>query len=140
MMPPDVADATYEKHRKFYDDLQREIAKAAGRGAVTDPDAAIAQAHANGNRPSNRLVRIAKKSKAAVILISGCQDDQTSMDGDRNGAFTEQLLNVWDGGAYEGNYTKFHAAIVKRMPRTQTPNLFKLGAAGRFVKEEPFSV
>ena len=33
-----------------------------------------------------------------MILISGCQDNQTSMDGDHNGAFTEQLLRVWDQG------------------------------------------
>ena len=44
-----------------------------------------------------------------MILISGCQDNQTSMDGDHNGAFTEQLLNVWNHGAFKGNYATFHA-------------------------------
>ncbi len=29
-----------------------------------------------------RLSAVAKKFKAAVILISGCQDNQTSLDGD----------------------------------------------------------
>jgi hypothetical protein len=140
MMPPRVADATYKKHQQFYDAIQRQIAQAAGRASVTDPDAALAQAHANGNGASNRLIRIAKKAKAGVILISGCQDSQTSLDGDRNGAFTEQLLNVWANGTFQGNYTKFHAAIVKRMPRTQTPNLFQLGATARFAKQVPFSV
>jgi hypothetical protein len=138
MMPPAVAARTYEKHKKFYDQLQKGIKKAAGNGKVTDPDAALANIHA-GNT-SDRLIRIGKKSKAAVILVSGCQDSQTSMDGDKNGAFTEQLLSVWDGGAYRGTYTKFHAAIVKAMPKSQRPNLFTLGAAAKFKQQQPFSV
>ena len=93
MMPPDVAMRTYEAHKTFYDKLQRDVAKAAGKSRVQDPDAALANAHA---ATSARLTRIGKKCKAAVILISGCQDNQTSMDGDENGAFTEQLLQVWD--------------------------------------------
>ena len=73
--------------------------------------------------------------KASVILISGCQDNQTSMDGDHNGAFTEQLLHVWNHGTFAGNYAQFHAAIKARMPRTQTPNLFTLGPVGTFLTE-----
>ena len=83
---------------------------------------------------------IAKRCKASVILISGCQDNQTSMDGDHNGAFTEQLLRVWDDGSFEGNYAQLHAAIKARMPRTQVPNLFTLGRAGRFLAARPFKV
>ena len=75
-----------------------------------------------------------------VILISGCQDNQTSMDGEHNGAFTEQLLKVWNQGAFQGNYANFHARIRARMPATQTPNLFTLGAAGPFLAQEPVSM
>ena len=78
------------------------------------------------------LTAIAGKVKAAVILISGCQDNQTSLDGDHNGAFTEQLLRVWDDGTSTGTYAKFHAAIKGRLPSTQSPNLFTLGPAAAF--------
>ena len=137
MLPPVVAARTYDAHKAFYDELQRSVAKAAGHLRAMDPDTALANVHATN---SQRLTRIDKKSKAAILLISGCQDDQTSMDGDRNGAFTEQLLRVWNRGKYRGTYTKFHAAIRSAMPRTQQPNLFTLGRAASFAKEQPFSV
>lgn len=81
-----------------------------------------------------------KKFKAAVILISGCQDNQTSLDGAHNGAFTEQLLKVWSAGGFKGNYVRFHADITAGLPSSQTPNLFTLGAAGTFLKQKPFTV
>jgi len=137
MMPLAVAMRTYREHQAFYDKLQRDVAQASGKASVTDPDAALAHAHV---AVSPRLTAIAKDSKAAIILISGCQDNQTSMDGDHNGAFTEQLLQVWNDGKYRGNYAKFHAAITARMLSTQTPNFFTLGPAASFASEEPFSV
>lgn len=134
MMPPAVAIRTYREHQAFYNKLQHDVAKAAGKGAV-DPDSALAQLAV-----SPRLTAIAKDCKAAVILISGCQDNQTSMDGDHNGAFTEQVLTAWNHGNYRGNYAKFHAAVKAGLPSDQTPNLFTLGAAARFLRQQPFSV
>jgi metacaspase-1 len=135
MMPPAVAMRTYRDHQAFYDQLQRQVAAVAGTRSVADPDAALA---ALAVRP--RLTTLAAECKASVILISGCQDNQTSMDGDHNGAFTEQLLRVWDHGSYIGNYAKFHAAIKAGMEATQTPNLFSLGPVTGFVKQNPFTV
>jgi hypothetical protein len=135
MMPPAVAMRTYREHQPFYDKLQRDVAKAAGIAATPDPDSALARIVV-----SRRLTAIAKRCKASVILISGCQDNQTSMDGDHNGAFTEQLLRVWDDGSFDGNYALLHAAIKARMPRTQVPNLFTLGRAGKFLAARPFTV
>jgi hypothetical protein len=134
-MPPEVARRVYEAHRDFYDKLQQDLERRAGKAAVGDPDAALDKVAV-----SSRLTAIVKKFKPAAILISGCQDNQTSMDGERNGAFTEQLLRVWAGGAFRGNYAQFHAAIKAGMPATQTPNFFVLGPAGRFVRQTPFSV
>jgi hypothetical protein len=134
LMPPTVAERTYAAHKAFYDKLQRDVAKAAG-GKTIDPDTALAQVAVSG-----RLTAIAGKFKAAAILISGCQDNQTSMDGDKNGAFTEQLLNVWNKGAFKGNYAVFHARIRARLPETQSPNLFTLGQTGRFLKQVPFAI
>ena len=135
MMPPAVAARTYRRHQKFYDDLQRAVKAQSKTAASLDPDTALAHVAV-----SNRLTSIASGCKAAVLLISGCQDNQTSMDGDHNGAFTEQLLKVWNHGAYTGTYAKFYAAIKAAMPHTQTPNLFTLGRAAAFVRQQPFSV
>jgi hypothetical protein len=62
------------------------------------------------------------------------------MDGEHNGAFTEQLLKIWDGGAFRGDYNAFHAHIRSGMPRSQSPNLFVLGRAAAFLKQKPFTV
>ena len=78
---------------------------------------------------------------AAVLLISGCQDHQLSIDGPDNGAFTGALLEVWDGGRFEGTYQDFHAAIRAELPRTQSPNLMLMGAAApALAREQPFRV
>ena len=134
-MPPSVAERTYREHRTFYDRLQRNVARAAGRDGVPDPDAMLAHVVV-----SPRLTAIAKRFKAAAILLSGCQDNQTSLDGDRNGAFTEQLLRVWKRGSFRGNYVAFHARIQARMPADQTPNLFTLGSAAAFAAQRPFQI
>jgi len=65
---------------------------------------------------------------SSVILISGCQDNQTSMDGQTNGLFTEKLLAVWNNGSFQGTLPQFHTAIVALMPSEQTPNYFTVGA------------
>ena len=135
MMPLAVGIRTYREHQAFYDKVQRDVAEAAGKASAPDPDSILAQIAV-----SPRLTAIAKQFKPAVILISGCQDNQTSMDGDHNGAFTEQLLKVWNHGGYRGNYAKFHAAIKAGLPASQTPNLFTLGAAARFARQQPFNV
>ncbi len=133
-MPDAVAMRTYREHQAFYDKIQKDVAAAAGK-PVVDPDNALAQVAASG-----RLSAIASKFDASLILISGCQDNQTSMDGEHNGAFTEQVLKVWNQGAFKGNYANLHARVKARMPASQTPNLFTLGTTGRFLAETPFKV
>jgi hypothetical protein len=135
MMPPAVAMRTYRAHQAFYDKIQHDVAREAGKASTPNPDSALARIAV-----SRRLTAIANDCKASAILVSGCQDNQTSMDGDHNGAFTEQLLQVWDHGKFKGNYAQFHAAIKAHMPRTQVPNLFTLGPVGKFLTERPFSV
>ena len=136
MMPPSVAMRTYREHQAFYDELQQ----GRRRRRRGKPRRSIRMRRSRTSPSATALTAIAAKCKAAVILISGCQDNQTSMDGDHNGAFTEQLLKVWNHGGIEGNYAKFHAAIKARMPPTQTPNLFTLGPAAVFAQQQPFSV
>ena len=134
LMPESVAMRTYRDHKAFYDRIQRDTAAAAGR-PVVDPDTALAQVAVSG-----RLSAIAARMAASVVLISGCQDNQTSMDGDHNGAFTEQVLNVWNQGKFSGNHAAFHARVRSRLPATQSPNLFTLGSAGLFLAQTPFTV
>jgi metacaspase-1 len=133
LMPPAVAMLTYRSHQKFYDGLQQELAKANGKSV--DPDAALANVTI-----SHRLTAIVKRFNPAVILISGCQDNQTSLDGDHNGLFTEQLLKVWKNGAFTGSYARFHKQILAGMPPDQSPNLFALGPAAKFLTQKPFQV
>jgi hypothetical protein len=79
--------------------------------------------------------------KASVLLISGCQDDQTSADGDFNGLFTGTLKSVWANGGFAGAYKAFHKAIVAKMPASQKPALFPTGAANStFIAQTPFTV
>jgi metacaspase-1 len=135
-MPTAVALRTYRDHRRFYDRLQQDVAAAAEKAGIVDPDTALAAVAAT----SGRLTKIARRMKPRVILISGCQDNQSSYDGDNNGAFTERLLTVWNNGRFNGNYAQFHATIKAGMPPVQTPNLFTMGSASKFLLEPPFSV
>jgi hypothetical protein len=112
-MPVDVASRTYGKNKAFYDRIM-----------------------------NNAQLRSARETvKAAVLLISGCQDNQLSADGDFNGLFTSQLLQVWKNGAFKGNYKNFHAEIVRRMPPEQTPNYFRVGKSDpQFERQTPFTI
>lgn len=112
-IPADVSLRTYRKNREFYDQILKN-------DKLRDSQDAI---------------------KASCLLISGCQDNQLSLDGAFNGLFTSQLLSVWKEGTFKGNYKKFHQSIVKRMPPDQTPNLYTVGQINRkFETQKPFSI
>lgn len=112
MMPPDVALRTYRRNKALYDGIQKQI-------------------------PAGDKTRV----RATVILISGCQDNQTSLDGARNGLFTEKLRKVWGKGRFAGGYKLFRDRIAKQMPATQSPNYYVVGAANpAFEKQKPFTI
>jgi hypothetical protein len=112
-LPPDAALRTYRQNKAFYDRILKAKVLAEKQPAV----------------------------KATVLLISGCQDNQLSADGDFNGLFTAQLLKVWKNGAFKGDYRKFHKMIVSRMPPDQTPKYSRVGAANpKFEDQKPFTV
>lgn len=134
LMPLAVGEKVYAAHAKFYDKLQLDVAKQAG-GKLADPDAALAQVAVSGP-----TLAVAGRFNASLILISGCQDNQTALDGARNGAFTEALLKVWNGGAFVGTYAGLHARVKARLPASQTPNLFTLGSVGKFIAQSPFTL
>lgn len=136
MLPPAIARRTYEQHKAFYDRLQHDVAKVAGKSGQVDPDAVLASL----GTASSRLTQIAGELQPAIVLISGCQDNQTSMDGEHNGLFTENLLRVWKSGRFEGDHRLFHAKIRAGMPPSQSPRLYVLGRAAAFLKQRPFTL
>ena len=151
MMPAAVGERVYTRHQVQYDKLQADVAlraaaarkvdAAAAARAPVDPDAALAQLTAGATTgAAGQATALVGRFKPAVLLISGCQDNQTSMDGDHNGAFTEQLLRVWNHGQFKGDYASLHARVRAQLPPTQSPNLFTLGPAAGFLKQAPFVV
>ena len=81
------------------------------------------------------------KLKATVQLISGCQDNQYSEDGDYNGVFTAALLDVWSSGSFDGDYMNFHRKIAQKMPVHQSPNHLVFGGSpDDFREQAPFQI
>jgi hypothetical protein len=109
-MPRELVGRAYRAQRKLYDSLQE--ARPKGESDIA----------------------------AQVMLISGCQDSQTSMDGPFNGAFTGALLRVWNDGAFKGSYRSFHRKIQQQLPLTQQPNLMTLGKGAGFAEQRPFTI
>jgi metacaspase-1 len=111
-MPPNQAVRTYRQNRKFYDPILKQPA------------------------PSPAAV------KASVLLISGCQDNQLSSDGDFNGLFTGRLKLVWNDGRFAGEgYEDFRKEISSKMPPTQSPQLdHALVRDPAFLGQRPFTI
>jgi metacaspase-1 len=111
-VPRDVMVATYRANAPAYDEIQTAL-------------------------PTSERAEIG----ATVLLISGCQDDQLSRDGVSNGLSTENLLAVWDKGAWTGSYPRFHETIVSRMPESQTPNYLQVGPPNPdFEQQDPLTI
>jgi metacaspase-1 len=113
-LPRDKMIGTYERNADLYDGIQKRVASSSSSEAEV---------------------------KARVLLISGCQDNQLSRDGFKNGAFTEKLLRVWDDGGWKGGYAAFHEAIRGQMPDDQQPNYNPVGPENAdFEQQDPFTV
>jgi len=112
LMPPEVGRRVEAAHRSLYRRIQKE-------------------------HPAAEKAKVA----ASVLLISGCQDNQTSSDGVRNGLFTGTLKKVYGNGAFEGGYRLLRDQIVKKMPIVQTPNYYRIGKVNEpFEAQSPFMV
>ena len=110
-MPNEFALRTYRQNRSFYDKLMAALPE----------------------KP--------RPIKAAVRLISGCQDNQYSLDGPFNGLFTGTLLRVWGEGRFNGNYSRFHKTIQSNMPSTQSPNHYLIGNPNPvYDSQKPFTI
>jgi len=83
--------------------------------------------------------------KASIMLISACQDWQTTHDGpseNDNSVFTKALIDVWDNGNFAGNYVKFHEAIANNLKTTgRIPNRYVTGNPNAdFELQKPFTM
>lgn len=119
-MPDGIAGRVYRENRAFYDEI--------GRASATANEGGHGRA-------------VSKPLRCTVRLLSGCQDNQVSLDGLANGRFTEELLRVWDNGHYAGDYAKFHKTILGGMPPTQSPEHSSIGTANlAFDVQRPFEI
>lgn len=119
-MPQDIAARTFRQNREFYSKLG---------GSLGNVEAQVVRR------------AIDTPISCSVRLISGCQDNQVSLDGPGNGAFTAALISVWDHGRFERDYKAFHAAIVRKMPETQSPNHWNIGPSNPvFDAQPPFAI
>jgi len=130
-LPPESVRPIYVARKKDYDRIQKEIPK------IQPEDV-----------------------QASIRLLSACQDKQEA-DGDAfNGFFTRAVVDIWDDGAFQGNYDEFYSAIKQELesvagassePRAageavdeselQTPNYSVEGATDPdFGKQTPFSI
>ncbi|MDQ3022052.1 MAG: caspase family protein [Bacteroidota bacterium] len=119
-MPNSVAARTYRANQSFYDKI-------------------LSNPKLSENNPKKKTFK--NQLKASVRLISGCMDNQLSLDGSFNGLFTETFLNVWNNGSFKGTYGKLASKINQQMPADQTPNHLVIGSVNsKFNSEQAFSV
>jgi hypothetical protein len=112
-MPRDVALRVYQKNQGFYDPILA----------------------------SRSLKASFSEIGAAILVMSGCQDNQLSRDGAFNGLFTGTLKSVWNGGAYHGSYKDFHHAICAQMPPDQSPRMSMVGVGcSALTGQAPFTI
>lgn len=101
----------YLRQRDFYDGIQRDL-------------------------PS-----ILPRTEACVLLLAGCQDRQRAGEAMGHGLFTQALIDVWDGGAFSGNYAELHAETMLHMPDSQSPNFYVTGRKNpAFIAQRPFTI
>ncbi|MEO3475539.1 caspase family protein [Roseomonas sp. CAU 1739] len=124
-LPDDVRRQVNVTHQALYRSIARGLAASAGQAGGLAPRSDRQAANPLG---------------CSVRLLSGCMDNQTSGDGDINGLFTSRLLQVLEQG-FRGDYAAFHKEIVKRMPRSQTPNHWVVGRKdAAFDGQQPFEI
>ncbi len=112
-MPRDICKRVYKANKTFYDYILQDKSLSGAEDNV----------------------------KASVLLLSACQDNQLSRDGDSNGLFTSKLLYVWNHGVCDKNYRQFYDEIYKLMPSVQQPNYYRIGKTDpEFEKEKVFEI
>ena len=91
-----------------------------------------------------------KEIKATVVLIAGCEDDESShiFPPDENSVLTVVLNEVWSEGAFEGTTVEFFDEVKEKVVREaykkkkfQTPKLYVIGRENEaFSQQKPFVI
>jgi metacaspase-1 len=118
--------ATVDNNRQFFAELKREADALKARNA-------------------------GRVAGAGVLLLSGCDDSETSGDLPSNGVFTGVLKQVWDNGNFPGlTYEELWGEVSSRVAarssrggRAQNPKRFLIGdpvLCGNFLAMPPFTI
>lgn len=87
----------------------------------------------------------APEIKASVLLLAACCDDEEAVetpDTPTHGVFTKALVEVWNGGAFQGSHDQFKDAIASKIPSglRQHPQLNPIGVPNTaFRAQRPFT-
>jgi hypothetical protein len=76
-----------------------------GRGAEPEPGRGSA-ASCTGETPAD-----AHGIQATILLLAACTEEQKAQEG----LYTEKLLEVWNGGAFQGSYRELHACVSRKV-------------------------
>ncbi len=76
-----------------------------------------------------------------TVILSACDDSQTTPAGDPLSLFTFNLFQVWNSGHFNGSYSQLHRAVVGRARPDATPQINVDGNAGADSRllERPFT-
>ena len=79
--------------------------------------------------------------KCPVLLLSGCQDNQTSGDDGQMGVFSRAAMEVWGAGWSKGDYRLFRSRVASKLPMNQSPNLLTNGPGAKHLERSvPFQI
>lgn len=74
------------------------------------------------------------------LFLSACEENEDAVEGEKHGAFTQALLDVWKGGKFVGNYRDFISEIGNKFSGTiQHPNM-KPVPPPDFSNQHPFTI
>lgn len=78
---------------------------------------------------------------ASVLLLSACGELERAYDGRPNGHFTAALLEVWSGGAFQGDHLDLRCRIHEKTSPKQRPDYRTLGVPDPcFERMRPFTI
>ena len=95
----------------------------------------------SGGIPSLRASQLTASLSASVLVIAACQNDQYADGTGLPGHFADVLKRTWNGGAFDGAYPQFHAALCGGMPAYQKPDYYQVGMPdAAFEAQRPFTI